>query len=202
LFIFDFDGVICDSFETVVAAFQQITGIDPLKEPLRYQIDHLRTLDTFEAFQHLGIKKYQIPMAVLKLRKMMKTKIPFLKPVATIDHVLKTLHERKVKMSIVSTNSEENIKDFLVRNQIDYFDFIYSAGLFNKGKILKRIISGKNQDPKNVFYIGDQTRDIIASRQANVRSIAVTWGYNDETALLKHHPDYLIRTPMELLAIG
>lgn len=201
MFIFDFDGVICDSFETVLTAFEQIKGIDPLHGSLLLQKDYLRTLEMIQIFEFLNVKKYQIPMMIIQLRKIIKPQIHLLKPIHTMSDVLRILRERQIKMGILSTNSEENVKKFLVKNQIDYFDFIYSAGLLNKATLLKKIISKENLDPKNVFYIGDETRDIAASRKANVRSIAVGWGYNDETALLKHNPDYFIKTPMELLAI-
>ncbi len=52
-----------------------------------------------------------------------------------------------------------------------------------------------------MFYVGDEVRDVVAARQAQVKSIAVTWGFNTLTALQQAQPHALIEQPQELLTI-
>lgn len=202
MLIFDFDGVICDSFDSVLRAFEEITSNRLIiEQSLIHEKSELRKLEAIEVFRFFGIKKYEIPLAIIKLRKIMKSKIHSLKVVENMPSVLKLLKKTGLKMGIISTNSEENVDFFLKNNHMDYFDFISSAGLLNKANILKKIIKKEKLDFTKVFYIGDETRDIIASRKAGIQSIAVGWGYNDKELLLKYKPDYFIDAPEELISI-
>ena len=56
-------------------------------------------------------------------------------------------------------------------------------------------------DKSKAYYIGDETRDIEAAKKNHIKSIAVTWGYNSETALEKYDPSYIAKTPKDLLTI-
>ena len=42
------------------------------------------------------------------------------------------------------------------------------------------------------------SRDIIAAKKVGVRSVAVSWGYNSESALKDLQPDILVKTPEQL----
>lgn len=50
------------------------------------------------------------------------------------------------------------------------------------------------------ILIGDSTIDIATSRNAGLRSIAVTWGYHDRSPLEAAEPGCLMDSPEELLA--
>ncbi|WP_187329412.1 HAD family hydrolase [Halomicronema hongdechloris] len=50
--------------------------------------------------------------------------------------------------------------------------------------------------------MGDEVRDIEATRQTGIRSVAVTWGFNSENVLADHHPNFLVLAPEQLLAIA
>jgi phosphoglycolate phosphatase-like HAD superfamily hydrolase len=53
---------------------------------------------------------------------------------------------------------------------------------------------------RNVIYVGDETRDIEASKKAGIPVIAVTWGLNDREILAMAQPDQIIDSPDNLLA--
>lgn len=50
------------------------------------------------------------------------------------------------------------------------------------------------------ILIGDSTIDLETSRNAGLRSIAVTWGYHDRAPLEAAKPDALIDSPAQLIA--
>ena len=50
----------------------------------------------------------------------------------------------------------------------------------------------------DVYFVGDEVRDIDAGKKTGIKTIAVSWGYNTKDALAKEHPDYLIDSPLEL----
>ena len=55
--------------------------------------------------------------------------------------------------------------------------------------------------PEEVIYVGDETRDIEASKTIPIKVIAVSWGFNSAEALAKQNPDFLIQKPSELLKV-
>jgi len=53
--------------------------------------------------------------------------------------------------------------------------------------------------PDSVWSIGDDAKDVIASRAATVTSVAAVWGSLDKTSLLGAAPDIIAYTPRDLL---
>lgn len=93
--------------------------------------------------------------------------------------------------------------NFLSINELDsLFDFIYSGvTIFGKTTIINNVLRQKQFKPQAVIYVGDETRDIEASKKANIKVIAVTWGFNSPEILAKQNPDFLIHQPRELLEV-
>jgi phosphoglycolate phosphatase-like HAD superfamily hydrolase len=52
-----------------------------------------------------------------------------------------------------------------------------------------------------VYLIGDAVSDIRSARKAGVKSIAVAWGHQSQQKLAAEHPDYLVDSPDDLLAL-
>jgi phosphoglycolate phosphatase len=56
--------------------------------------------------------------------------------------------------------------------------------------------------PRDATLVGDSEVDIATARAAGLRSIAVTWGFRDETSLRAAGPDVVVRSPAELAALA
>jgi len=78
-------------------------------------------------------------------------------------------------------------------------DFIISPPLFSKETKIKKIMDKHDLLPRDVIYIGDETRDIDSAKKAGVRSIAVTWGWNGRDLLRRHDPEYIVDTFEEII---
>lgn len=200
--IFDFDGVICDSFEEIILTLNSIAHNGKIKNLSKLELNKFRCIETREIFSLLGISNEQLPAVVSEALKRLNTKMTSLKLVQRIENVLSALHKRGIALGIVTSNSKENVLSFLEHNQMNYFNFIYAGGLFNKGEILKELIHTMKYNPNDVFYVGDETRDILASREAKIQSVAVSWGFNHKNVLIRHKPDYLLSSPNELANFG
>jgi phosphoglycolate phosphatase len=106
------------------------------------------------------------------------------------------------RLGILTSNSKENVQSFLMNNQLDIFDSIYSgASVFGKSKVIKTAIKKGKFSSHEVVYVGDETRDVDAARSAGVRIISVSWGFNTKEVLQKQNPDFLIDHPSELPAL-
>ena len=55
--------------------------------------------------------------------------------------------------------------------------------------------------PRESICVGDAVSDIHACREAGVRPVAVGWGHQSVARLFEAGPDYLVRSPRELLEL-
>ena len=121
---------------------------------------------------------------------------------AVLTQVIKseTIKKEKFLLFVVSSDSGDNIRAFLKNNDINIFDKIFGdLGLFAKSKIVKNIVSSENLGANEVYYVGDEVRDIECGRKAGVRVISVSWGFNTRKSLEKYSPDFIADEPEQIL---
>jgi phosphoglycolate phosphatase len=167
------------------------------------EIDSLRDLTSTELVKYLKIPFYKIPIVLRSARKHMQNEMKNLSSFTNIPETLQVLYEMKIPLGILTSNSLENVTAWLERNKIQHlFKSIHiESNYFGKKRILQKIIKSYKIDKSQVFYIGDETRDIEAAKECDVYSIAVTWGFNSEKILSQHQPHYIARKPEDILTI-
>lgn len=122
-----------------------------------------------------------------------------------IYEVLDTLSKNNVKLAVAS-NKPHN---FTVKITKHFFKDIFSeivghSDIINPKpdpQIINTIIENFNQDFSSVFMIGDLNIDINTAQNANINSIACTWGFQSLELLKKENPSYIINNPVEILDI-
>ncbi|MCL5113139.1 MAG: HAD hydrolase-like protein [Patescibacteria group bacterium] len=200
-YIFDFDGTIADSFWLIIDIAHNLTDHPKLlnKQMINKLKNHSLSYLTLE----LGIPKYKWPLLLHKGRKQMKQRLFEIEIIPNMDLVIKNLFDHKHKLYILSNNSTQNLKQFLSRyDLLQYFNKVYgNVGLLGKARYLDKVIKDNQLQRGEVVYVGDEIRDIVASQKVQIKIAAVTWGFNSRSALKKHHPDYLINNPLDLLKI-
>ena len=201
--IFDFDGTIADTVDALVSianGLAQKFGYIPITQE---ELALLRNLNSREIIKYSGISILKIPFLLKKVKSELKSKIKELKPISGIKETLVVLNNNGYRLGIITSNSQENVTDFLRVNDLDnLFDFVYSGvTIFGKTTIINNVLKQKQIKPQEVIYVGDETRDIEASKKANIKVIAVTWGFNSQEVLAKQNPDFLIQEPYELLEV-
>jgi phosphoglycolate phosphatase len=201
--IFDFDGTIADTVDALVSianGLAQKFGYIPITQE---ELALLRNLNSREIIKYSGISILKIPFLVKKVKSELKSKIKELKPISGIKETLVVLNNNGYRLGIITSNSQENVTDFLRVNDLDnLFDFVYSGvTIFGKTTIINNVLKQKQIKSQEVIYVGDETRDIEASKKANIKVIAVTWGFNSQEVLAKQNPDFLIQEPYELLEV-
>jgi len=203
IIIFDFDGTIADTVDALVTIANRLAlefGYVPINSQ---ELVLLRNLTAREIIKYSGVSLFKIPFMVKKVKGELKHKIPELKPIEGINAALIELHHQGYHLGIITSNSQENVNQFLKFHNLDYlFDFIYSGvTIFGKTTIINNVLRQKHFQPESVIYVGDETRDIESAKKANIKVIAVSWGFNSPEALSKQNPDFLIHHPHELLAV-
>ena len=199
--IFDFDGTIVDSLAAVIKVFEDITKHSRHLSP--EEIEELQHKDPLQIALELNVPKWKIPWLIMKGRRMFFLHMRSIKVHEGMPEVIKTLHEQRIPLFVLSSNSKSNVQKYLRWNHLDsYFKNIYgSAGVFGKARKLHVLFKNEQVDAKGSWYIGDETRDITGAHAVGLKIIAVSWGYNSRRALLDKAPDALADTPAEILPI-
>ena len=200
--IFDFDGTLADTEEANFVIYQKLAEKYNLRNITMDELGHLKKMSAKDVMAYVELKKRYLPF-ILKRGKNLLTQdiknIRLCKP--DVFQTIVKLREMGLKTAIITTNSKTNVKMFLESHNSNIFDLVVSATMFGKELKMKKIIKKEKLNPREVLYVGDEIRDIIAAKNAGIDIASVGWGYNTVDSLKKHKPDYLIFEPSELIEI-
>jgi phosphoglycolate phosphatase-like HAD superfamily hydrolase len=201
ILIFDFDGTVADTFDLVLTIGNRLLTEDNLRNIQSHEIEQLKDMSVLEIIRYLHIPMKKVPALVMRVRKELNKQMPLVKPVKGLKEVLLMLRSYGINMGILTSNSRQNVTEFLQNNELEV-DFISaSSKILGKRMQLKALMRKEGLQSSNVLYIADEIRDIEAAKRADIRIAAVTWGYNSQNALKAYNPDYLVSDPKELLQI-
>ena len=120
-----------------------------------------------------------------------------------IKEVVDILNNEDFNLVVVSSNSEDAIKEILHRNDVHVFTNIFSSkNLFGKHKTINNYIKKNNLKREDIIYVGDELRDIDSCKKSGVKIISVSWGFDSPELLMNNKPDYLVNTPREIVDIA
>ncbi len=199
--IFDFDGTLIDSFACVVKVFNDLALTHHFRQIKPEDVAMLKNTDSKTLMHHYQIPMYKIPVIIYQAAKQIRRDLLTLQPFAGIPQTISKLHEAGYQLSIVSSNSEKNVKTWLEHHHLTHlFHHIQHAPhYYGKSKTLKLILKQAQHTKEKTCYIGDETRDIEAAKQSGIECMAVTWGFHSETLLMQYQPQYLVYHPTEIL---
>jgi phosphoglycolate phosphatase len=203
LVLFDFDGTIADTLFAginIVNRNAHKVGIEKIKVE---DIKDLKKLTLVEFCKKFNIPMYKIPYFLRHITSMLNKdidKVPFFKG---MDKVIEELYNKKYTIGILSSNTEENINKFLkAKNIKKYFSFVVSySQVFGKSFAIKKISKNKGFFLSEIIYIGDEIRDINATKKIKIPIIAVSWGYNSIDVLKKSNPEFIAEYPKDILEV-
>jgi len=201
--LFDFDGTLVDSYHCVLAKTRLLACEHYFRNLSDDDIEALRDLSSGEIIKFLKIPLYKIPKLIREMRKHLHNEMQHLTPFPTMYSVVERLYNNNCSLGILTSNSVDNVAKWLDINDMSrFFDFIHTeSNYFSKKYLLKKTLSSYKIDKSQAYYIGDETRDIEAAKKNKVKSIAVTWGYNSEKALLKSQPSFIAKVPNDLVTL-
>lgn len=198
--LFDFDGTLVDS---ITPALKHVN--DMLKErsqPPLTQDDYLqlRKLPYRQALDRLGISFWQVPTIALQIRKRLTQEIEHFRLYPGMNDMLNQLKASGYDLFILTSNTKKNVEQFLHTNHLSLFTDVFSEkNIFGKGITLGILMKKNGWKSQDIAYVGDEVRDIEAAQQNRVPVVSVTWGLQAEEVLSMHKPDYLAKTPADLL---
>lgn len=195
--LFDFDGVICDSFEAAMVAFNDLAPTFHYKALNLEEKQLYRQTPTKKFLSDHRISSWKLPFFLYKMKKKIRGRIPSLSPFHNLQETLDLIRNKGSVAGILTSNSLENVQAFLKAHDIKGFDFIvHGSSLFGKDKLIKEV--QEKSQAQNIIYIGDEMRDIEACKSADIPIISVTFGYHAENLLKSLNPDYLASSYKEV----
>ena len=202
LLIFDFDGTLAQTLETGVDIFNDVCDAYGLKPVTMEEVRELRNLHTRALLDHLGISRLMAVKLAAHVRRLLHRRMHEVKVVSGIKEAIRELHEEGFPMGILSSNAAENVRIFLERNGMsDCFRFIEAGvSLFGKTRRIRNVLRQENVAAEKAMYVGDETRDMEASRRAGVCALGVCWGTNGREAILTEGPEFCVEKPPEMVA--
>jgi len=199
--IFDYDGVIVDSFSIFMTYFieackKQGYGFIATKK------DFLQLFNgnMFEQMMQKGMDRKTILSIVYHLKDGLIKHQQKIEPFPKMPTVLQKLAQQHTL--IVSTSNETKVvEEYLKKkNLYNLFDCIYGSDI-EPSKVKKIQLIRKNNHFDKYTYIGDTVGDVKEAKRANIQIIAVTWGWHSKKQLQHAHPDLIIDQPNELLSL-
>ena len=191
--IFDFDGTVADSFTESLLAYNRVAPRLRLRRVLEAEIANLRRMGAGQLMQALGIPMWKLPRLMIAVRADLHDHFYAVKPVPGIAEAVGRLHQTACHLAIVTSNSEENVRNFFGRHSMAGFDTVVAgASIFGKATRLRRLIKTAQADRSTSVYIGDTVPDIRAAREAGTLAVGVAWGFSDPALLAAEGPDALV----------
>ncbi len=197
LILFDFDGVVADSF---TPAFETVKTICPLISELEYRkrfegnINETKFPEEF----HSEMCRHDLDFFSLY--------IPRIKDEVTIFPGMKEVIlalEKEYTLVIISSTLTFPIEEFLVSHDLrDHFEWVMGNDVHkNKTEKIKMVFQKYEVGENDCVFVTDTLGDMHEAGKVNVQTIGVTWGFNTAETLAKGNPSKLVYTPDELLTV-
>jgi phosphoglycolate phosphatase len=197
--IFDFDGTVADSFAESLLSYNRVAPRLCLRTVEQEEVPSLRCMTAGQLLQALGIPMWKLPRLMIAVRADLHDHFHSVVPVPGVAAAVDELRRAGCHLAIVTSNSEENVRSFLLRHAIDAFETVVAgASIFGKGTRLKRLLKSARAEKRSSVYVGDTVPDIRAAHEVGLAAVAVTWGFSDRAPLAAENPSILADSTAEL----
>ena len=194
LLLFDFDGVIIDSFgilyQSALEAYPDLGTIEEYRRLFEGNIytsaeDKKGNKDTI-TIEHPVFSRY----------------IPRMLDRPPVHGMVPLLHEITETTSavVVSSCLTESIKEYSHRYGLpNAFGAIYGADVEkSKERKMHLALTAYDRQPHEAVMITDTLGDLREAANVGVPTIAVTWGFHSQETLERGNPNHIVHSPDEL----
>lgn len=199
LVIFDFDGTLADSGDWFLSIADELADRFNFRRVAPAEIEGLRGQSTRQVLRYLRISRWKLPAMARYIHKRLADEIVKINLFDGVTDLLRALSQNGVRLALVTSNSENNARAVLGEANLALFEQLEcGASLFGKAPRYRRVLKRMRVSAADALSIGDETRDIIASRKAGLTSAGVLWGYAARDALAAAEPDTLFTSPRDV----
>lgn len=197
LIIFDFDGVIVDSWKH---SYEMNLRDWPNLKPEQHK-------SFFNGNIHEEIAKLEPSVQTAEEKNQWMENVYFptkndLPIFAGIDVIIKKL--RSSYALVINTSADaKSTKEFLIKNGIDHFDSIYGTEISKDKKVkFEKMLKDYVVKTSDVIFITDTVGDVLDAKSLNIPVILVTYGYQDKSYFsgMENLVDGFVDSPEEIIS--
>lgn len=195
--MFDFDGVLADSFDVF---YEEFTGA--MKELGYYKLDSKDSLlKIMEGNPIAELVKQGFPMWKLKELSVrfgprIQAANARVEPFEGMCALLSELAAR-YPVYVITSNHTEAVEQFLAKHGVEGVREVIGADKeSSKVKKIRRV--HKEHPSCQGWYIGDTKGDMIEAGTAGAVTIAVTWGWHPVDTLMQGKPHHVVHSQEDL----
>lgn len=217
-YVFDLDGTLINSLNTIGEAFNKQIIKQKLKpielKKYNYLVGDGPKVLTERAVEYL-IKRDNFNLTNFEKSKLieilykdymdyyLKMDDIYSKAFNGIKESLDYLKENN-KIIGICTNKPMEATKIVVENVFgkDYFNYI--IGLEEKynekpdPQMMKVLMDKLNLKNEEIAYFGDTSTDMLTAKNLNIYAVGVTWGFRTKDELIKYGADRIIENPLEI----
>jgi phosphoglycolate phosphatase len=202
--IFDWDGTIMDSTQSIVRAIQQACADMALPVPSQERAAWVIGLSLESALYHVApdLPADQLSAFVARYKHHFFQNDQTIPLFDGITDVLSGLKQERVSLAVATGKGRVGLDRVLQASNLQhYFDMTRCADEA-QGKpdptMLFDIIHGLGLEPDRVVMVGDTTHDVAMAHNAGIDSIAVSYGAHDVDTLSSSAPTVLVHSVEEM----
>ncbi len=196
--ILDWSGVLCDDLSDIYKAEMGVFkhfGLKPI------------SLEEYRDIAELPWKSFYRKRSIEDFEKVTEVFLSGLsangiagKPMPGAGEALKWMHDRGIKLAVLSAKSRE----FLVKEcKVFGFDGMISEieRIEDKRNAINLLVARLGSEKENALFAGDMVHDIETAKHAGIKSVAVLSGYDTREKLEKAKPDFILHDISQLPAL-
>lgn len=211
--IFDFDGVVVDTYDLVFKIFEDYSEINcgrgknvSNRGAYASECKNL-TNEAFQDFFNGGItdnfkrEPDEMKKFIEYLFKEYANRLKSQYIYKDAKDGLRQLFE-KYKLFLVSSNSEIVLNRFLQENKLDVFDKILGFETHtSKVEKLEMLENDFGISVENSIFVTDTLGDVVEAHEIGCKVLAVTFGYHSRERLKKGKPEWIVDLWSEVLSV-
>jgi len=202
--IFDFDGTLVNTidgiYNTWVKTFNLLKKKPPTIHMLRSAFGQRREILVKQIMGNETKETYKKACNIYS--DLYDSNAILASPYNGIKKMLNDLHLLGLKIAIGTNKPYLHVNNIIMKifnKEQSVIDFIVCPNKYVKGKPSPEIFSKCAKmwglSPEEVVVIGDTVFDLIAAKEAGMKSIAVAWGYGNSKILKTYKPEYFAKRP-------
>ncbi len=196
IILFDFDGVILDSFE---AAFSTVRELDPAmsdEKSFRSYFD-----DNINSWRK-GLSEEEINKGDKMFFKRYLPRLRRSKIFPGMKEVISVL-SKKYRLIIISSSISSPIVEFIKKYNLTscFCEIMGNDVRLYKTEKIKTVFKKYGVEAKDCVFITDTLGDMREAASVGVQSIGVSWGFQEKENMLKGKPLCIAEKPKDLLDI-
>ena len=201
LLIFDFDGTIADTlpvFHTILEKLAKKYNLKNVQNP-----ELLRDKSARELMKISKVSWWKMPFLIRDAKKELSKQLEQINIIKDMRELIINLRGENHTVVILTSNSKANVEQFLEKHELkEHIDTVYGdVGIFGKAKKIDKAIKDQQFQKEDVVYIGDEIRDVEASKKVGIKIISVGWGLNTKEKLESVNPKNVVNTPAEIQSL-